>query len=258
MRGHPVLPATILAVLTCLLIVGPLSAHGGAFFEDGYLGLTQAELRAKLGPPQYIRDRKSALRLFRYYTLADWDKAFGKILPSGSGEDVYAFKRDGVEVRYSFGFLPDRRDQSETPTLWVSLVDVEFSPAVPIGKVPSLVPEFRPLETADAPAFRSNLWVLLFKGPPAPPARAIIREQARDLDDWTLAFQMFAIQGLPDFLTLQATVDRMEIGTQSLQLVRQRQRLTHEPIMNPFSPEFAQRVAPPPPVKKIPVPKYAD
>jgi hypothetical protein len=236
----------------------PFAARGSSFFEDGYLGLTQAELRAKLGPPQYVRDRKSALRLFRYYTLADWDKAFGKVLPTGSGEDVYMFRRDGVEVRYSFGFVPDRQDQSDTPTLWVSLVDIEFTPAVPIGKVPSLVPEFRPLDNADAPAFRSNLWVLLFKGPPAPAARAIIREQARDLEDWTLAFQMFAIQGLPDFLTLEATVDRMEIGAQSPQLVRQRQRLTHEPIMNPFSPEFAQRVAPPPVVKKIPMPKYAD
>lgn len=69
---------------------------------------------------------------------------------------------------------------------------------------------------------------------------------------------MFALQGLPDPLTAKAPIDRLEIGTQSLPLVKLRQRNTHEPVLNPYSKAFAQQPPPPPPVKKIPVPKYAD
>jgi hypothetical protein len=51
----------------------------------------------------------------------------------------------------------------------------------------------------------------------------------------------------------------MEISAQSLQLVQQRQRLTHEAIMNPYSKEFSQLApAPAPRTKTVPVPKYAD
>ncbi|MDA2911854.1 hypothetical protein MYX04_13120, partial [Nitrospiraceae bacterium AH_259_D15_M11_P09] len=77
--------------------------------------------------------------------------------------------------------------------------------------------------------------------------------------DWSLAFQMFALRGLPSFLTIKDRIDRVEISAQSLQFVQQRQRLTHEPILNPYSKEFAlQPPPPPPPTKTIPVPKYAD
>ena len=70
---------------------------------------------------------------------------------------------------------------------------------------------------------------------------------------------MFSLQGLPEFLTIQAPIDRMEISAQSVQMVKERQRLTHEPILNPFSKEFALRPPPPPPpTKKIPKPTYAD
>ena len=70
---------------------------------------------------------------------------------------------------------------------------------------------------------------------------------------------MFSLQGLPEFLTPNVLIDRMEVSVQSVQMVRERQRLTHEPIMNPFSVEFAQRPTPPTsPMKKIPVPTYAD
>ena len=70
---------------------------------------------------------------------------------------------------------------------------------------------------------------------------------------------MFSLNGIPDYLSLKTPIDRMEISAQSLQLVRTRQRLTHEPIMNPYSKEFAE--LPPPPKAKpkpIPVPEYAD
>jgi hypothetical protein len=70
---------------------------------------------------------------------------------------------------------------------------------------------------------------------------------------------MFAVNGIPNYLSAQTQIDRLEIATQSLQLVQRQQRLTHEPILNPFSPEFQQK--PPvkaPTVKSIPRPQYAD
>jgi hypothetical protein len=234
-------------------------AAAGAYFEDGYLGLTQQELRTKLGPPQAVRDRKAALRVFNYYSYKDWENYYKKLISPQNGEDVYTFKRDGVEVRYSFGYIQDPEDLSDSPKLYVRLVDVEFFPPVPIEKIPAVVPEFKPATNADAPTFRSNLWLLVFKGPAVHDAQFIVRERGKESMDWTLAFQMFALQGLPEFLTIRAPIDRMEISAQSVEMVRKRQRLTHEPILNPFSEEFASQPSPPAPAaKKIPVPKYAD
>jgi hypothetical protein len=70
---------------------------------------------------------------------------------------------------------------------------------------------------------------------------------------------MFAVNGIPNALSGQTQIDRLEIATQSLQLVQQQQRLTHEPILNPFSPEFQQNLPnSTPKVKSIPLPQYAD
>jgi len=250
----------VLAVWAFLRSVPPIDAvQGRSFFEDGYLGLTQSELRDKLGQPHSIRDRKSALRVFKYYSFQDWETYFKKLVSPENGEDVYTFKRDGIDVRYSFSYIRDLNDMSDFPTLYVRLVDVEFSKPVAIERVPTLVREFQPSAEPNAPAFRSNIWVLLFKGSPSHDAQILVRERGKEELDWTLAFQLFSLQGLPDFLTTQALVDRVEISAQSLKMVKQRQRLTHEPILNPFSSEFAQRQPPPPPpTKKIPVPKYAD
>lgn len=245
--------------LAALLLLGlPPAAFCGPYFEDGYLGLSQAELRDKLGPPALVRDRKAALRVFNYYPFADWEKFYKKLVSPQNGEDVYNFKRDGVDIRYSFGYVTDLSDASDAPPLYVNLVDIEFSPAVPIERIPSLVPEFHPPVEPTAPAFRSNIWVLVFKGPPSPAARFIIRDPMKDRLEWTLAYQLFTLQGLPEFLTLKSPIDRMEISAQSIQMVKQRQRLTHEPIMNPFSQEFARQSPPAPATKKIPVPKYAE
>ena len=240
------------------LSIALVDAFAAPYFDDGYLGLTQAELREKLGPPQAVREKKSALRFYRYYPFAEWEKSYKKQFGPQNGEDVYTYKRDGVEVRYSFAYVTDPEDISESPMMWVSLVDVEFNPAVPMGKIPSLVPELKPPAEPGAPAFRSNIMVLVFKAPPSAAARAIVREPDVEKLDWSLTFQMFALQGLPEFLTSQALIDRVEIGVHSLKTVRERQRLTHEPILNPFSKEFAARVPPPKPAKKVPVPKYAD
>lgn len=252
-------PRFLLSLAASAFLFAPPSAvFAGAYFGDGYLGLTQAELREKLGPPQSVRDKKSALRFYRYYPFAEWEKSYKKQIGPQNGEDVYTYKRDGVDVRYSFAFVTDPEDMSISPMMWVNLVDIEFNPPVPIGKIPSLVPELKPPTEPNAPAFRSNIMLLLFKGPPSASARAIVREPNRERFDWSLTFQMFALQGLPEFLTPRALIDRVEIGVHSLKTVRDRQRLTHEPVLNPFSKEFATRVPPPKPAKKVPVPKYAD
>jgi len=250
-------------IIMCLHAVAWLGSAGasgppGPYFEDGYLGLTRPELHAKLGPPQAVRDRKAALRVFNYYSHKDWENYYKKLISPQNGEDVYTVKRDGIDVRYSFSYVADPEDTSDSPTLYVRLIDVEFSPAVPIERVSGLVPEFKPPTEANAPAFRSNLWLLVFKGPASAEARFIVRDRGKETLDWRLAFQLFSLQGLPEFLTTRATVDRMEISPQSLEVVQKRQRLTHEPILNPFSPEFAKQPPPAPPPKKIPVPKYAE
>jgi hypothetical protein len=237
----------------------PRPSAAAPYFEDGFLGLTQSELHTKLGMPQAVRDRKSALRLFTYYPITDWATYFSKLVSPENGEDVYTFTRGGTEIRYSFSYAADPNDDSEHKPLFVRLVDIELSPPAPLAKLPALIPEFRPSADATAPAFRSNIWVLLFKGEPSPDARFIAKEQGKEQLDWRLSYQLFSMRGLPDHLTPNALIDRVEIGAQSLRLVTSRQRHTHEPMMNPYSAEFArQAAAPAPPPKPVPVPQYAE
>ncbi len=247
-------------IVTAIFCFLPAAAGAAPYFEDGFLGLTQTELHDKLGRPHAVRDRKSALRVFTYYAITDWDRYFRKLVSPENGEDVYSFKREGIDVRYSFSYAFDPNDQNEDRPLFVRLVDIEFSPPVPISQVPSLVPEFKPSDDPSTPAFRSNIWILLFKGAPSPDARFIVREKGKDSLNWTLTYQLFSLQGLPDPLTTTSLVDRMEIGTQSLDIVKRRQRHTHDPILNPYSAAFAQQQTTPRPSKnkKIPLPQYAD
>ena len=237
---HTIFWSLLLLLSATGIWLQPSAVLAAAYFEDGYLGLTQTELHQKLGMPQAVRDRKSELRVFTYYAITDWEKYFRKLVSPENGEDVYTFTRDGIDVRYSFSYTFDPNDESENRTLFVRLVDIEFSPSVPLAKIPSLVPEFHPSEDPASPSFRSNIWVLLFKGPASPQARFIVREATRDKLEWTLAYQFFSLQGLPDPLTTKALVDRVEISTQSIELVKQRQRHTHDPILNPYSREFSQ------------------
>lgn len=256
MAGPAVFTAALL-VVSCWL--HPPDLDAAPYFEDGFLGLTQAELHEKMGRPQAVRDRKSALRVFTYYPITDWSSYFSKLVSPENGEDVYTFTRNGTDIRYSFSYTSDPSDERENRPLFVRLVDIELSPPRPIDQLPSLIPEFRPSVEQTSPAFRSNIWVLLFKGAPSPEARFIIREQEKDRLDWLLSYQLFSLQGLPDRLTGSALIDRIEIGAQSLQLVTQRQRHTHEPILNPYSGEFIhQSAVPASPAKAIPVPQYAE
>jgi hypothetical protein len=257
-------PHLVLRVLVALSVLGipvtlPEHSYGASYFEDGFLGLSQKELHDTLGRPQAVRDRKSALRVFTYYPITDWSTYFSKLVSPENGEDVYTFVREGIEVRYSFSYAVDPNDQGERRLLTVRLVDIEFSPAVPISRLPGLIPEFRPSTDPTNPAFRSNIWVLLFKGPPSSDARFIVREHGKEQLDWTLCYQLFSMQGLPDRLTTEALIDRVEISAQSLQLVTVRQRHTHERIQNPYSYQFDKQSAPSQPSSKsIPIPKYAE
>src|SRR5437660_4104168 len=63
----------------------PEAALAEAFFSDGYLGLTQEELRAKLGPPHKIRDRSSALRVYKYYPYDEWENVMKDQIPGAMG-----------------------------------------------------------------------------------------------------------------------------------------------------------------------------
>ena len=252
-------PLVFVLTVGLMVVLPTASLHAKPFFEDGFLGLTQQEVHAKLGIPHAIRSRKSALRVFSYYSPKDWKKYFSKLVSPQYGEDVYTYSRDGVQVRYSFVYKPDFREARDFPTLHVKRVEVEFTPSIPLKAVPSLVNEFSPSVRPKNPAFRSNLWVLLFKGPPSKEAELVVEQWDKEDGDWSLAYQLFSLNGLPDYLTVDSSIDRLEFAVQSLSRIHQIGRHTHEPILNPYSPEFAQRPpAPPKPQKTIPVPVYAE
>jgi hypothetical protein len=57
---------------------------------------------------------------------------------------------------------------------------------------------------------------------------------------------------------LSENVNRVEIAVDSLQLINDHHKLTHEAMLNPFSSKAASLPPPPePPKKKIPLPRYA-
>ena len=98
--AHQIVSRLLILCVCCISIalsgLDPLWA--GPYFDDGYLGLPQTELHEKLGLPQAVRDRKSALRVFTYYPISDWDQYFKKVVSPENGEDVYTFKREGIDV----------------------------------------------------------------------------------------------------------------------------------------------------------------
>lgn len=247
----------LLFIMAFLLPVVPLEAK--PFFEDGLLGLTKSEVHLKLGSPHAIRSRKAALRVFSYYSLRDWKKYFSKLVSPENGEDVYTYKRNGVQVRYSFVYTIDYGQAKDFPTLYVKRVEIEFSPASTLRALPHLIREFKPPKNPDANVFRSNLWILIFKGPPSADATLVIKDWNKEDWDWSLAYQMFSVNGIPDYLTLDSYIDRLEFTVQSLPKLEKRTHHTHEPFLNPYSKEFLQRPPKPQkPKKTIPIPSYAD
>src|SRR5438034_887968 len=67
-------------------VSAPAAALAGSLFSDGYLGLTQEELRAKLGQPQKIRDRSAALPVESVYHHAPERNVQGGA-PPGQGTE---------------------------------------------------------------------------------------------------------------------------------------------------------------------------
>ena len=87
----------------------------------------------------------------------------------------------------------------------------------------------------------------------------MVTEHNKEKWDWSLAYQLFSLNGIPDYITSQSLIDRLEFTVQSLPLIQKTRHHTHEPLLNPYSVEFAQRPPEPPKKKKsIPVPEYAD
>ena len=262
---------SLLILISCLLAVPIVSA--GAVFQDGFLGLTQPELRAKLGMPQKVRTRMAAQRVYNYHSLEIWDNILKDQMSGTMAEDVYVFIREGVKVRYSFQYMEEYKPNNDIPNLLVSLVDIEFLNAdapqaadvavavpfpVPLSSLAKLVPEFRPSPSDDAPTFRSNLFIILIQEPPSPDARRLIKERAKDEYDWSLAYRLYNSEGFPPRIRLGDTITRMEFSIDSARFISEHQKITHEALLNPFS-EKAQNLPPPPdPVKKgVPQPRYA-
>ena len=73
-------PLFLLLTVGLTVVLPTASLQAKPFFEDGFLGLTQQEVHDKLGIPHAIRSRKSALRVFSYYSPKDWKKYFSKLV----------------------------------------------------------------------------------------------------------------------------------------------------------------------------------
>ena len=262
---------TVLAMLACLLDIPRVSAD--AVFQDGFLGLTQPELRAKLGAPPKVRTRMAAQRVYNYHPLDVWENILKDQMSGTMAEDVYVFIRDGVRVRYSFQYTEEYKPNGDIPNLLVSLVDVEFLNAdapqaldvavavpypVPMSNLMQLVPEFKPSLSEDAPTFRSNLFIILIQEPPSPAARGLIKVRGKDDYDWSLSYRLYNSEGFPPRIRLSETVTRMEFAIDSAAFIRDRQKITHEALLNPFSEKAKSLPPPPEPAKKgIPKPRYA-
>ena len=261
----------VLAAVLYLLVVPIASA--GALFQDGFLGLTQPELRAKLGPPQKVRTRMAAQRIYNYHSLETWENVLKDQMSGTLGEDVYVFSREGVTVRYSFQYLEDFKRSSDSPTLIVSLVEIEFlnpdAPQasevpvavpypVPISRLEKLIPEFKPSNSENASTFRSNLFIILIQEPPSADARLLTKTRSKEDYDWSLAYRLYNPEGFQSRIRLTDTITRMEFSVDSAGFMREHQKITHEALLNPFSEKAKSLPPPPEAVKKaIPKPRYA-
>jgi hypothetical protein len=255
-------------------LVWPPAASAGALFKDGFLGLTQAELHAKLGPPHRIRIRMGAQRVFGYHSLEAWETDLKETMTGSLAEDVYIFTRDKIPVRYSFQFMEEHKPNADAPTLIVNLVDVEFltpdpqtgaieNPVtipygVPIKDLSKLVPEFQPSFADDAPAHRSNLFIILVQDQVVKEGRRLVKERVKADYDWALSYHLYTTEEFPSRISLTDMVNRIEFAVDSLGFIKDHYTLTHDLVVNPFSAKAAS--IPPSPEqakKKIPKPRYA-
>ncbi len=267
---------TIVLLLTGIVawLGSPSPALAGALFQDGFLGLTQTELRAKMGTPHKVRIRMAAQRVFNYHSFENWDTSLKDAMAGEMGEDVYLFTRDKVTVRYSFHFTEENTPNSDTTTLIVNSVDIEFLSSdpqsdaterpvtapfpVPIADLPKLVPEFKPSLADEAPAYRSTLFIILVQDQISKEALRLVKERAKADYEWSLSYRLYTTESFPPRISLSDTVNRMEFAIDSLRFIKDHYKLTHDPMINPFSAKAASLPPPPDPTKKkIPKPRYA-
>ena len=135
---------------------------------------------------------------------------------------------------------------------------LQFPYSVPLSKLQSLIPEFRPSPSENAPTFRSNLFLILIQEPPSVEARRLIKERSKEDYPWSLAYRLYNPDGFQPRISLSDTITRMEFSIDSAGFIQQHQKITHEPFLNPFSDKAKSLPPPPEAVKKgIPKPRYA-
>src|SRR3989454_5824790 len=130
--------------------------------------------------------------------------------------------------------------------------------AVPLKDIPKLIPEFKPSPADDAPTYRSNLFIIMLQNETSKAALRLVKERNKEDYAWSLSYRLYATEPFPPRITLNEKVSRVEIAVDSLRLIKDHYQLTHEAMVNPFSPKAAALPPPPePPQKKIPRPRYA-
>src|SRR3989454_4091831 len=139
--------------------------------------------------------------------------------------------------------------------LTVKLVDIEFlSPdpltgsvegpvavplAVPLKDVPKLIPEFKPSLADDAPTYRSNLFIIMLQNETSKEALRLVKQRNKEDYAWSLSYRLYTAEPFPPRITLNENVNRVEIAVDSLQLIKDHHKLTHEAMINPFSSKAA-------------------
>src|SRR5207247_9132402 len=89
-------------------------------------------------------------------------------------------------------------------------------------------------------------------------ALRLVKERNKADYAWGLSYRLYATEPFPPRITLSENVSRVEIAVDSLQLINDHHKLTHETMLNPFSSKAASLPPPTePPKKKIPLPRYA-
>src|SRR5207245_9563724 len=109
-----------------------------------------------------------------------------------------------------------------------------------------------------AATYRSNLFIIMLQNETSKAALRLVKERNKEDYAWSLSYRLYAAEPFPPRITLNEKVSRVEIAVDSLRLIKDHYQLTHEAMVNPFSPKAAALPPPPePPQKKIPRPRYA-
>src|SRR2546426_8090954 len=109
-----------------------------------------------------------------------------------------------------------------------------------------------------APTYRSNLFIIMLQNETSKEALRLVKQRNKEDYAWSLSYRLYTADPFPPRITLNENVNRVEIAVDSLQLIKDHHKLTHEAMINPFSSKAAS--LPPlaePTKKRIPLPRYA-